>query len=85
MPAATRGYTSYGEGAAIALTRGEHMLTRTYGARAVRSAIDDLGLSFRDVLARDIVDIRSIVGSRYNRGLLDVIRYYRENFPELLQ
>jgi hypothetical protein len=33
------------------------------------------------VLARDIQDIRGIVGSKYNQGMLKLLKYYRESFP----
>jgi len=36
------------------------------------------------VLAKDIWDIRSIAGSRYDQGLLDLLDDYRTNFPELM-
>lgn len=42
------------------------------------------GMPFRQVLARDIWDVRSIVGSQYNAGLRDLLNYYRTNFPELM-
>jgi len=41
-------------------------------------------MAFRDVLAADIQDVRSIVGSKYNQGLLNLIDYYRINFPNLM-
>ena len=72
------------QGGALALPHAEHMLTRTYGFRGVQALNADAGLSFREVLAREIWDVRSIGGSSYNRGLRDLIDYYRTNFPELM-
>lgn len=46
---------------------------------------EDAGQSFRDVLAKDIRDVRSIVGNAYNEGLQNVIQYYRQNFPGLME
>jgi hypothetical protein len=36
------------------------------------------------VLAKDFRDVRSIVGSKYNDGLLDLTEYYRKSFPDLM-
>jgi hypothetical protein len=33
--------------------------------------------------ARDIRDVRNIGGSSYNKGLLDVLDYYRKNHPDI--
>jgi hypothetical protein len=66
------------------MEQGEHVLTRTYGSRGIQTLKADADLTFRQVLARDIWDVRSIVGSRYNSGMLDLLHYYRTNFPELM-
>jgi RHS repeat-associated protein len=84
MPQAALGFTSRAEGGAIVLPHSEHVLTRTYGARGAQTLAEDQGLAFRDVLAKDIRDLRSIVGNRYNSGILDLLSYYRTNFPELM-
>lgn len=62
----------------------EHILTRTYGVKGAIIVAQEKGLSFRVILARDIRDVRRIVGSKYNQGLLNLIQYYRTNFPHLL-
>jgi hypothetical protein len=41
-------------------------------------------LPFRQVLARDMQDVRRIAGAKYNRGLRALIAYYREHFPNLI-
>ena len=84
MPQAAAGRTGYSEGGALVMTQAENTATRTYGGRGVGTLQSDAGLSFRDVLARDIRDVRSIVGSKYNEGLRDLTDYYRQNFPELM-
>jgi len=84
MPQAALGFTGYGEGGTLAMPQAEHLLTRTYGASGAVTAAQEAGLPFRTVLARDIRDVRSIVESGYNQGLLDVIQYYRTNFPQLI-
>jgi RHS repeat-associated protein len=85
MPQAALNFTSRAEGGALVLPHAEHILTRTYGARGAVTAQAERGLSFRDVFARDIRDIRSIAGSKYNSGLLNLTNYYRINFPPLIQ
>lgn len=85
IPQAALGFTSRADGGAVVMTTADHFATRTYGFKGVASAIEDAGLSFRDVLAKDIRDVRSIVGNAYNQGLQDVLKYYRENFPELMK
>jgi hypothetical protein len=84
MPQAAAGRTGYNEGGALVMTQAEHVATRTYGSKGVGTLQSDAGLSFRDVLARDIRDVRSIVGSKYNEGLRDLTDYYRRNFPDLM-
>jgi hypothetical protein len=44
----------------------------------------DSELSFRSVLAKDIRDIRSFSGPKYNEGLRGLADYYRQNFPQLM-
>jgi len=60
-------------------------LTRTYTGRGAVLAIEESQTPFRVVLLRDIRDVRSIVGTRYNEGLLELIEYYRRNFPDLMR
>jgi hypothetical protein len=85
MPQAALEFTSRGEGGALILEKAEHMQTRTYGWRGLASRDADAGLSFRTVLARDIRDVRAIVGPKYDGGLRGLIQYYRENFPDLME
>ena len=58
---------------------------RTYGFSGAVTAVEDAGKAFRDVLAKDIKDVRNIVGNAYNQGLQSVLQYYRENFPNLMK
>src|SRR5438067_13453058 len=85
MPQAAAKFTAREEGGALALPHTEHVLTRTYGARGRAVVRAEAGLPFRQVLARDIRDVRYITGVKYNRGLRELIAYYRTNFSELLQ
>lgn len=84
MPQAAAKFTTRGAGGALALPHEEHVLTRTYGARGRAIAGAEAGLPFRQVLARDMRDVRRIAGARYNRGLRALIAYYREHFPTLI-
>ena len=45
---------------------------------------EEIGRSFRDVLARDIQDIRRIAGVKYNQGLRLLLEYYRRYFPAVI-
>ena len=84
MPQRALRWASADEGGALMMTSAEHAQTRTFGWRGAQTAVQDAGRSFRDVLAADIWDVRSIAGSRYNEGLLALIDYYRTNFPHLM-
>jgi hypothetical protein len=85
MPQAALGFTSRGAGGALVMTTEEHAMTRTYGALGRIAAEQDAGMAFRDVLARDIRDVRQIVGPKYDQGLRDLLKYYYDNFPELIK
>jgi hypothetical protein len=80
MPQAAAQFTSREEGGALALPHEEHVLTRTYGARGRAIVRTEAGLPFRQVLARDIRDVRYIAGAKYNKGLRELIAYYRTNW-----
>jgi RHS repeat-associated protein len=84
MPQRALGWTSADDGGALMMRTAEHTQTRTYWWRGAQTAAQDTGRPFRDVLAADIWDVRSIVGSRYNEGLQALINYYRTNFPNLM-
>jgi hypothetical protein len=84
MPQSALGWTSKADGGALAITSAQHAQTRTFAWRGALTTADDAGKAFREVLAADIRDVRSISGTRYNRGLLDLINYYSTNFPDLM-
>ena len=85
MPQAAAEFTSYSKGGTIALPESEHFLTRTFGGKGIVTLREDAELTFRQVLYKDIRDVRSISGRKYNQGLLDTIDYYRTNFTDLMQ
>jgi RHS repeat-associated protein len=85
LPQAALGFTTRGEGGALVMRAEEHALTRTYGTLGRGTARTEAGLPFRDVLARDIRDVRQIVGPKYDNGLRQLLQYYYENHPELIR
>jgi len=84
MPQVAAEFTSKAEGGALTMWQSEHILTRTYGTRGAATAAAEAGVPFRTVLARDIRDVRSIVGSKYDQGIKQVLQYYRQNLPSLI-
>ncbi|AUX35802.1 MULTISPECIES: RHS repeat-associated core domain-containing protein [Sorangium] len=85
MPQVALGFTSRADGGALVMMAEEHAATRTYGVLGRVTARTEAGMSFRDVLARDIRDVRQIVGPKYDQGLRDLLQFYRQNFPELME
>jgi hypothetical protein len=84
MPQAALGFTSRADGGALVMAHAEHALTRTFGGRGIGTAREEAGMLFRDVLARDIRDVRQIAGTKYDPGLRELLRYYYKNFPGLM-
>jgi RHS repeat-associated protein len=91
MPQAAMKFTNRADGGAIMLPHNEHEMTRTYGGRGIGTRNADTGLSFRQVLAKDILDVRRIAQQEhgdpgyYNQGIKDLLAYYRTNFPHLMK
>lgn len=84
MPQVALQFTTRADGGAVVMTTAEHKLTRTYAFKGGATKVEDAALHFRDVLTKDIRDLRSIVGSRYNEGVKEMLKYYKERFPELM-
>jgi RHS repeat-associated protein len=84
MPQVALNFTSRADGGTLVLPHAQHVLTRTYAGRGIATARADASLSFREVLAIDIRDVRSIAGSSYNSGIRELIRYYRTHHPKLM-
>lgn len=85
MPQAALEFTPRSEGGALVMSTAEHRLTRTFMARGRATALAERGMPFRDVLARDIRDLRRIVGPRYDPGIRNLLRYYRASHPDLIR
>ena len=60
---------------ALKMTKADHALTRTFAGKGRVTMITDAGLTPRQRLARDILDIKSQFGTKYNKGLRDMIDY----------
>ena len=57
MPQAAMEFTSRGEGGVLAMEQAEHALTGTFGGRGIATATAEANMTFRSVLARDILDV----------------------------
>jgi hypothetical protein len=85
MPQVALKFTARAEGGAMVLWDAEHALTRTFKARGAAVARNEADLGFRDVLVRDIRDVRRIAGPKYDAGLRQLLQYYQTQFPELMR
>ncbi|MCC6552143.1 MAG: hypothetical protein IT372_03850, partial [Polyangiaceae bacterium] len=85
MPQAALKFTNRADGGALVMRQSEHELTRTFGGKGLATARADAGLSFREALARDVRDVRRIVGTRYDQKIRDLLNYYYGNFPDLMK
>lgn len=61
------------------MTHAEHAQTRTYLGRGAATARAEAGMRFRDVLARDLRDVRRIVGPLYDDGIRALISTTKMN------
>ncbi|WP_394903735.1 hypothetical protein [Clostridium butyricum] len=57
------------------MTKQDHATTRTFRGRGKRAMIIDDGLSARERMVLDIIDIRANFGRKYNKGMLEMIKY----------
>jgi RHS repeat-associated protein len=84
MPQNALGFAPRNEGGAIVLTEADHILTRNFGPKGAVTKAAEAGMSFRDVLARDIWDLRIIGESKYgdpgyfNKGIQGLLDYYKK-------
>ncbi len=72
---------SRADGPALGMTTEDHVLTRTWRGRGVRSMREDAGLTARQRLAKDVRDVRSHFGRKYNNGAQEMIDYAK-TLPE---
>ncbi|MGH3976682.1 MAG: Hint domain-containing protein, partial [Pseudonocardiaceae bacterium] len=83
MPQDALGHLPRNDGGAIVMKHADHAQTRNYGPRGRATKAAEAGTPFRSVLARDIWDLRRIGQqqygdpSYYNKGIQDLLAYYR--------
>jgi RHS repeat-associated protein len=66
---------SRSQGPALGMTQADHALTRTFRGRGARAMRQDAGLTARQRLAKDVWDIKRRFGTKYNKGLLEMLDY----------
>jgi RHS repeat-associated protein len=84
IPQTARGFTTKADGGAIGMAVEDHSMTRTFGTLGRKTNAAEQRLSFRDTVARDIRDVRSI-DRNYTPALREMMQYYRSNFPDLMR
>ena len=57
------------------MSKEDHALTRTFRGRGKAAMINDAGLTARQRMVLDIIDIRKNFGTKYNKGMQDMISY----------
>ncbi|WP_304608632.1 RHS repeat-associated core domain-containing protein [Hyalangium versicolor] len=72
---------SRGDGPALGMEQIDHEKTRTMRWKGAESMKADAGKSARSRLAMDVKDIRKNFGNKYNKGMLEAIKYAK-TLPE---
>ncbi|MCW3845554.1 hypothetical protein ONA70_36385, partial [Micromonospora yasonensis] len=91
IPQAALNFLPYRDHAAIVMTHADHLLTRTYGPAGRVTKRLDANLSFREVLAKDLQNLRQIGEKNYgdpghfNKQIKEILGYYRTNYPDLMK
>ena len=81
MPADSISQISRARGPAIHMDKADHARTSSYGnsaaAQAYRAELEALIEQgrFRDAMAREIMDVRSIAGAKYNQAMREMLDY----------
>ncbi|MEU2977521.1 LamG-like jellyroll fold domain-containing protein [Streptomyces hirsutus] len=82
---------NYRDYAAHMMTDADHKMTRTYGPAGRKTKRLDAGLTFRQVLAADFLNLRTIGQvnhgdpTYFNGAISGIMSYYRANYPHLLK
>lgn len=66
------------DGIAIVIDKSDHYKTRTFGGNAKKAYAEDMNLSYKEVLYKDIRDIRNIAGTKYDKGIMEALRLARD-------
>lgn len=69
---------SHKNGGAILMEKSDHKLTRTYGNPNKKISREESNLSFKEVYSRDIKDIKSNFGNKYNKAIKQTTKYYKK-------
>ncbi len=69
---------SRADGPSLGMATEDHALTRTYAGRGAKSMREDVNLTPRQRLARDVRDVRANFGSKYDKGLQEMIDYAKQ-------
>ena len=68
-------------GPALLMSQKDHELTRTFKWKGAMTMKTDAGLNARQRMLLDIIDIKKNFGRKYNKGMLEAIRYAK-TLPE---
>lgn len=66
---------SRNDGPALLMSKEDHALTRTFAGRGKATMIEDVGLSARQRMAKDLWDIKNQFGTKYNEGIKQMLEY----------
>lgn len=84
VPQQGLGFLPRRDGGAIVMHKVDHEQTRTFGAKGRFTKVQDAALSFREAVAKDIVDLRRKFGTKYDQGIRGLLEYYRRRHPNLI-
>lgn len=72
---------SRNDGPALLMSREDHALTRSFAGRGKATKKEDIELSARQRMAKDLWDIKNKFGTKYNEGIKQMLEYI-ETLPE---
>ena len=72
---------SRNDGPALLMSREDHALTRSFAGRGKATMKEDIELSARQRMAKDLWDIKNKFGTKYNEGIKQMLEYI-ETLPE---
>jgi len=73
---------SRNDGLALLMSKEDHALTRsTFAGRGKATMIEDVGLSARQRMAKDLWDIKNQFGTKYNEGIKQMLEHAK-TLPE---
>lgn len=69
------------DGPALLMSKEDHALTRSFAGRGKATMKEDIGLSARQRMAKDLWDIKNKFGTKYNEGIKQMLEYSK-TLPE---